>query len=105
MTLEINQHLRKTDEGGVNVVIEQSGGEQRTFEYPRSNFIFPAYHSLIDTLREYRDESISVKTSSKALADEYNAVYENRNATHLGNLMLLLSRLNIDLSVEYVASK
>ncbi len=102
MVIQIEQTLTKVAAAEVDVILSVEG-EEIFREYKRSNNVFPAYHSLIEVLRGYTDATIHVKTNSKALADEYNATYENRHATHLGNLMQVISRNNIDLAVELVA--
>lgn len=103
MELKIEQKVTKVGVIEVETYVTLPSGVVVHTHYDRSNMVFPAYNSLIDVLKGYKNVTIHVTTDSKALADEYNAEKQNTHATHLSNLLRLVARQNLALTVEYAS--
>jgi len=96
-TIFITQKLTKTGDASsvVKVEIESDGNiEVNEFNYSNTNFIFPLYNSLINTISEMKDVHIELKTDSKVFAREVNGI-PNKNTRMLEILKNIQERQNI----------
>lgn len=99
--MNITQRIEKLDFATYYVTLELPNGDLITRTYERSNQVFPAYKTLVEVLRRYDGVGIHIKTNCKAIADEYNAEYQNPNSKLLNELKEEIARRGLSVMIDY----
>ncbi|MEK5331408.1 hypothetical protein [Lysinibacillus sp. FSL W8-0992] len=102
MTLTIKQTVTETGPATVEVVIELPDESIFREVYHNGNLVFPAFVSLRKVLQHYKKTEIAVVTTSEPLAMEYNYEYQNPNARLLMELVNVIVRNGLTVSIEYI---
>lgn len=100
--INITQELTKTGDASCVVKMEVESGENVEvieFNYENTNFIFPYYNSLINTIRGVEDCHIQLKTDSEVFAREVRG-NPNKNTRLLEILKNIQERQNITIDAE-----
>lgn len=96
----ITQHVEQTGDAEFTVKIQVGDNEPTSETFKRTNKVFPAFRSLIDTLQTIEDQPVSVATNFDKLVEEFNSL-PNRNQTHLQHLRDVVARNGITLTISY----
>jgi len=102
MTMVIKQIVTETGPGTVEVVMEFPNESTFREVYHNGNLVFPAFVSLRKVLQRYKKAEILVTTTSEPLAMEYNDEHQNPNARLLMELVNVIVRNGLTVSIEYI---
>ena len=73
--VNVKQELIKTGNASATVIITVDDGdteETTEYQYSDTNFIFPLYNSLINTIADMEDVNVHLKTNDSRFAREIN---------------------------------
>lgn len=98
MTIDIKHEIKQTGDAEYTVSIKIDDNEPYSETFCRSNAVWPAYRSMIDTVNKLEDCTVTVTTNSAPLEHEYNGA-PNPNATMLQHLKDVAARKNVDLTI------
>lgn len=81
-TIEIEQEVERHGQGDFSVLVtvtDEGVHLAKEYSYFQCNKIYPAYKSLIATLRNYKDVDVIFTTNIMYLATEINVIHDVKN--------------------------